>query len=302
VNRVLKSGLLYATTTTHKFMDKKESAKPINAGLVKRCATGTRDPYDSHSFRLAGTCNVLVPGSAIASTCVEKSPAVFSDDGHFCHAVRSGDSISEALRHCRPAILAATQIESERLSRAYGESNVRKGRWFSKTVSETYDYARKDEFVGVFECEQVSLQRLALLLTANSELAKLCLIRALGECIASGSVFKGWEPNWACRAVIRNAIGLVMSPGGQSYVNTNDDTDDGLVAFPADDSVGAIAAYESIVELSAFDRFVFVICALERYSTHDCAVLLGKSVREVNEARHRIDNQAGQISEFSNTL
>jgi len=37
--------------------------------------------------------------------------------------------------------------------------------WFGKTVSERREYARKEEFVGVFDCERAGLQRLALLLT-----------------------------------------------------------------------------------------------------------------------------------------
>jgi hypothetical protein len=47
-----------------------------------------------------------------------------------------------------------------------------KVRRFGKTVSERCEYARKEEFVGVFDCERVGLQRLAILLTANSEAAK----------------------------------------------------------------------------------------------------------------------------------
>ena len=53
-------------------------------------------------------------------------------------------------------------------------------------------------------------------------------------------------------------------------------------------------------EVPEFERFVFIICVLERYSIHDCALLLGKSPREVNEARHRVSSQVGQIDELCN--
>jgi DNA-directed RNA polymerase specialized sigma24 family protein len=175
-----------------------------------------------------------------------------------------------------------------------------KVRWFGKTVSERSEYARKEEFASVFECERRGLQRLALLLTANSEAAKRCLIRAFRECIASSSVSRGWVLSWTRRMVIRNAINLVMGPGGESFVNTNDDADTGLVAFSPDDSLGLIAESESILDLPELDRFVFVICVLERYSMHDCALLLGRSPREVNEARQRVGNQVGQIDGLSN--
>jgi hypothetical protein len=161
---------------------------------------------------------------------------------------------------------------------------------FGKRVSERCEYASNEEFGSAFECERVSLQTLALLLTANSEAAKRCLIRAFRECIASSSVSKEWVLSWARRMVIRNAISLVMSPGDQSFVNTNDAADNGLIAFSPDDSLGAIATSESILDLPEFDRFVFVICVLERYSIHDCALLLGKTPGEVSEVRNRVGN------------
>jgi hypothetical protein len=177
---------------------------------------------------------------------------------------------------------------------------VTRARWFGKTVSERCEYASKEEFASAFECERVGLQRLALLLTANSEAAKRCLIRAFRESIASSSVSKEWVLSWARRMVIRNAISLVIGPGGQSLINTNDDADNGSIAFFSDDSLGAMAESESIFDLPEFDRFVFVICVLERYSMHDCALLLGKSPRDINEARQRVGNQVGQIDEISN--
>ena len=176
-----------------------------------------------------------------------------------------------------------------------------RARWFGKRGSERCEYASKEEFVSAFERERVSLQTLALLLTANSEAAKRCLIRAFRECIAGSSVSKEWVLSWARRMVIRNAVSLVMGPGGQSSVNANADADNGSIAFPPDYSLGAIATSESILDLPEFERFVFVICILERYSIHDCALLLGKSPREVIEVRQRVGNQVGQIDELSNS-
>ena len=177
----------------------------------------------------------------------------------------------------------------------YGETNVMKVRWFGKTGNERREYARKEEFVGVFECERVGLQRLALLLTANSETAKRCLSRAFRECIASTLVSKEWVVSWTRRMVIRNAINLVIGPGGRSFVTTNDEVDDGFVAFSPDDTLDSIAASETVLDLPEFERFVLVICVLERYSIHDCALLLGRSPRDISEARQRVGNQVGQI-------
>ena len=184
--------------------------------------------------------------------------------------------------------------------KASGEATVMRVRWFGKKVSEECEYARMEEFATLFEREQVSLQRLAVLLTANAEAAKQCLIRSFRECIASSSVSKDWILSWTRRMIIRNAISLVIGPESQSFVNTNDDADNGLIAFFPDDPLGAIAESESIFDLPEFDRFVFVICVFERYSVQDCALLLGRSPRDINEARQRVGNQVEQIEELSN--
>jgi DNA-directed RNA polymerase specialized sigma24 family protein len=172
-------------------------------------------------------------------------------------------------------------------------------RWFGKRVSEGCEYARMEDFVSLFDRERVSLQRLALLLTTNSEAAKRCLIRSIRDCIASSSVSKEWILSWTRRMVIRNAISLIIDPGGHSFVDTNDDADNESIAFFPDDSLGAIAESELIFNLPEFDRLVFVICVLECYSMQDCALLLGSSPRKIDEARKRVGIQVEQIEEFS---
>jgi hypothetical protein len=171
--------------------------------------------------------------------------------------------------------------------------------WLRRTQNERCEYASKEDFVSVFECEEAGLQGLAILLTANKEAANRCLILAFRECTASSSVFKGWVVNWARRAVIRNAISLVLDRRGQLFVKGNGSTDNGLIAFTLDGALGALAESESVLNLPDVDRFIFVICVLEGYSPHDCALLLGKSPREIDEARKRMANQIEHIGERS---
>jgi DNA-directed RNA polymerase specialized sigma24 family protein len=171
--------------------------------------------------------------------------------------------------------------------------------WLRKKQSARGEYAGKEEFVSVFECERAGLQRLAVLLTANSDAVKCCLVRAFRECISSSSVSKRWTLSWTRRVVIRNAISLVMSRGSESSVSGSDDKDDGFIAFSPDDTPCAIAGSESILDLPEFDRLVFVICDLEHYSIYDCALLLGRSLRDIVEARQRVDEQLGKIGELN---
>jgi hypothetical protein len=222
----------------------------------------------------------------------------WAESGVFCAVATSLrwqrlHSQSKPLRRSRRPFYVA-------LMKRHGESNVSKVRWLGRQkTSDRDEYASTEEFVSVFKCERAGLQRLALLLTANSEAARRCLIRAFRECSASSSVSKEWILSWTRRMIIRNAIGLVMDRGGQSSASTNDDADDGLIAFSPYDWPGAVATSEPILDLPEFERFVFVICVLEHYSIVDCALLLGKTPREVIEVRQRIGNQVGQIDNLN---
>jgi hypothetical protein len=219
------------------------------------------------SIGLTGTCNSLDADSAVASACVQ----------------------------WRVHLSARNRRRRHECIRA----NAMKIRWFGKHVSERCECARKEEFAIVFDSERAALQKLALLLTANSEVAKRCLIHAFQECIESSSISKQWVLSWTRRMVIRNAISLVMSPGGRSFVNTSRNSNDQSIVFSPDDSPGANAESESILNLPEFDRFVFVICVLERYSMHDCALLLGRSHRDISQARQRVGNQVEKTDRLS---
>ncbi len=174
-----------------------------------------------------------------------------------------------------------------------------KFRWFRKMVNEGDERARLEEFVKVFECERAGLQRLALLLTGNSETVQRCLSCALRDCISSSSVPKDWILRWTRRVIIRNAISLVTNPGRDSLAETSDDTVNGLIAFSYDDSLVATADSDSMFDLPELDRQVYVICFLEHYSMYDCALLLGRSLREVNDARQRVRDYLGQTRELN---
>ena len=54
---------------------------------------------------------------------------------------------------------------------------------------------------------------------------------------------------------------------------------------------------QAVPGLPERDRFVFVNGVLERYSIRDCALLPGRSPRDIDEARHRVCDPARQIDE-----
>jgi DNA-directed RNA polymerase specialized sigma24 family protein len=146
--------------------------------------------------------------------------------------------------------------------------------------------------VSAFDRERVGLHSLAQLLTGNSEIARRCLALAFRECIMSDSVSKGWVLSWARRTVIRNAIRLLTR--GQSLSSTCAESDNGSPAFALEAPCVADGS-EWILGLPECDRLVYVICVLERYSTQDCALLLGKSVREIYRTLRQIGDPIKRI-------
>src|SRR4029077_17093878 len=54
---------------------------------------------------------------------------------------------------------------------------------------------------------------------------------------------------------------------------------------------------DSVLGLADFERFVFVLCVLEHYREHECALLLGCSVSEVREARARAIAELASIGQ-----
>jgi DNA-directed RNA polymerase specialized sigma24 family protein len=177
------------------------------------------------------------------------------------------------------------------------EINVSRFHWFDKRESDRGECASKEEFVSLFEAERMALYRLALLLTANSEAAECCLVLAFRECIANSSVSKEWAFVWARRAVIRNAINVVVQWGEQPFAGMNGSAEGGSIEFSEDGPLGQIANSQPVLALPDLDRLVFVICILERHSIHDCALLLGKPLRDINVARQRAIDQIKQIDE-----
>ena len=157
-------------------------------------------------------------------------------------------------------------------------------------VSKTDEYATSVEFCELFRREMKSLYLLCLLLTAKHENAEECFVSSFDECLEGNSVFKEWAHSWAKRMIVKNAIQMIAPRLC---------TDKDAVADPSDVCCGVQgtqAAHRAMVEILAlhdFERFVFVLSVLERYSDRDCAFLLGCTQHEVFEARAKAFWQIG---------
>lgn len=145
-------------------------------------------------------------------------------------------------------------------------------------------YASHSDFYAIFIQQLNCLYSLAVILTGNELRAEECLLAALDSCEQRDLVFKESAVSWSRRAVIKIAI-RSMSPApfspARHYLLGNRSN----LNFDPDVSI------ECVLELPAFDRFVFVMSVLEGYSDRDCALLLDCSCADVVAARIRAFQQ-----------
>jgi hypothetical protein len=152
-------------------------------------------------------------------------------------------------------------------------------------------YASSGDFCRIFYEETDVLYRLSFLLTSDCDKAEQCFVSGLEDSLKGSHVFKEWARSWARRAIIQNAVrDINPRPMENNIPSSFNSSGRALVAEQAE-----IAA---ILDLAPFERFVYVMSVLERYSDQDCSVLLGCVRRDVVAARIRALRQIGSAMEL----
>ena len=142
-------------------------------------------------------------------------------------------------------------------------------------------YATAADFRQIFTEDINSLYLLSLLLTGNPEKAEERFVEGIGESTKANYVFKEWARSWARRTIIQSAIRLIGPRERSSNTIPNIDVPRGMDKVP----LVLHAEVRAILGLAPFDRFVFVMSVLERYSDHECSILLGCTRSEIVTAR-----------------
>jgi hypothetical protein len=124
---------------------------------------------------------------------------------------------------------------------------------------------------------------LSFLLTADHNKAEQCFVGGIEDSVRASQVFKDWVHSWVKRTIIQNAI-RVLKPRPAASNSSFRTIHPVRKDDPAD--AGCFQFYRVLV-LKDFERFVFVMSVLERYSDHECALLLGCSIQEIRETRRR---------------
>src|ERR1700693_859407 len=143
-------------------------------------------------------------------------------------------------------------------------------------------YATCADFCGILVKNLRPLYLLAFVLTGNHTEAEQCFVATIDDCIGAKSVFKGWENSWSKRCLIINAICRVFGTPGKRQ--------EAKAVSPEH------LAVLGLIGMAPLHRFVYVMSVLERYSVHECALLLDCRLRDVLEARIEA---LSQVSSFS---
>ncbi len=160
----------------------------------------------------------------------------------------------------------------------------------TKEILGSVAYASTADFERIFIEDMNALYLLSLLLTGDRDKAEECFVASIGESTKGNRVFKEWARSWVRRTMIQSAIRLTAPRHGTRRTTRNPVSFRGLNYVP----LALEAEVSAILELAPLERFVFVMSVLERYSEHDCSILLGCSRRDVASALARALQQLGR--------
>jgi hypothetical protein len=139
-------------------------------------------------------------------------------------------------------------------------------------------YAGMEDFRRLFTEKMDTLYWLAFLLTADQEKAEQCFVAGLEDSVQANGVFQSWAHSWAKRKIVENAI-HTLKPRPRATSAAHAPIHRRVSQSAGDFHFGRVLALED------FERFVFVMSVLERYSDQECALLLDCLVQDIHEAR-----------------
>ena len=145
------------------------------------------------------------------------------------------------------------------------------------------EYAASSDFCHIYVEQMNSLYLLSLLLTADPQKAEQCFLLGFDESVSNNSVFKERAHLWARRSIILNAIRL-LCPRPDDENESNETRSSPLnEKLPAE--VQAYPNFARIVRLNSFERLIFIMSVLEKYSDQECSLLMDCFRRDVINAR-----------------
>jgi hypothetical protein len=145
------------------------------------------------------------------------------------------------------------------------------------------EYASSSDFCHIYVEQTNSLYLLSLLLTADPQKAEQCFLSGFDEAVSNNSVFKERAHLWARRTIILSAIRLLCPCPNEG--NESNEARPSPLKGMVHAEVQAYSDLARIVGLNSFERFIFILSVLEKYSDQECSLLLGCFRRDVINAR-----------------
>ena len=140
-------------------------------------------------------------------------------------------------------------------------------------------YATCQDFLKMFDEDMQGLYQLSFLLTGDHQKGERCFVAGMEDCAKENRVFREWARTWAKRVIVQNAIRELQPRPSHSHSFALVPT-----AFSHKNGSSEHFDVDAVLGLADFERFVFVLCVLERNRESECALLLGCSASEVREA------------------
>ena len=147
----------------------------------------------------------------------------------------------------------------------------------------SHEYATSSDFCRIYVEQMNTLYLLSLLLTADPQKAEQCFLSGFDESVSNKSVFKERAHLWARRSIIFQAIRLLCPRPNDENESNEARPSPPIGKVPAE--VQAYPNFARIIGLNAFERFIFIMSILEKYSDQECSLLLGCFRRDVIKAR-----------------
>jgi hypothetical protein len=157
-------------------------------------------------------------------------------------------------------------------------------------------YATREDFLKIFDQDLNGLYQLSFLLTADHQKGERCFVSGIEDCAKENRVFREWARAWAKRVIAENAI-RELNPRRKDSSSSSIPT-----VFSCNRQSSSPSGHfdvDSVLGLADFERFVFVLCVLEHYREHECALLLGCSASEVRDARTRAIAELASICQVA---
>ena len=140
-------------------------------------------------------------------------------------------------------------------------------------------YATSEDFYKILDEDLNRLYQLSFLLTGGRQKAENCFVAGIeAACADENRAFSEWVHAWTIRVVVENAI-RELSP----RPTRSNSSSPPLRTRESTSPTGYFDA-DALLGLADFERFVFVLRVLERYSENKCALLLASSRSQVREA------------------